>query len=209
MSGDSSHPARKISHQELKEFLADKREEVPAVTTRIVATEFSDVQPETVSNNLETLAKRGEICRLNDGNNILWWYPREQDEAGDIPYEDIVDDSIDYEEIQPEEVPRDIAEEIAHERLPYYRPRSFWTQIAGFSQLGIILSLGIVVLGFGEIAANPLGLTQASASLLLQLGMFSTLILCGVYTFANALDLLSAKGFVTEDPLPFIWKKMR
>lgn len=202
MSGDQGHPARKLDPEELKQYLAESKKDAPAVTRRIVAQDFSEVSPKTVSSNLQNLANSEEICRLNDGDVVLYWYPREQDEAGEIPANEIVDDSINYEQVEPTDVPRELAERIADEKLPYYRPRSFWSEIAGLSQLGIMTSLGLVILGFGGIVAGSLGLQQGTARLILQLGFYLALISVLTYSGSTLLETLAARGYVTKDPLP-------
>jgi hypothetical protein len=207
MSGDStdrSHPARKVNQEELKEFILEKHKTVPAVTTRIVAQEFSEVEPQTVNDNLKYLADDGEICRLNDGDVILWWYPRETDEAGEVPYGRLFDDSIDYNKIEPTEVPRDVAEEIALERLPFYRPGSLWSQTANLGQLGVMISLGLIVLGIGGATSETLGLQQATATGVLQLGFYVALISLGLYLVSLVLDMLAARGHIERDPFPII-----
>lgn len=207
MSGDqdrSSHPARKVDRQELKQFLADKREDVPALTSRVVAQEFSEVKPKTVKNNLEALADNEEICRFNDGDVLLWWYPRKIDDAGDVPHSEIFDDSIDYSDINPAEVPQEIAEEIASERIPYYRPRSFWSETKNIGQMGIMLSLGLIILGVGELVSSSLGLQQETAGLILQIGFFSAVFTTGIYVVILILDLLASYGYVSRDPFPVL-----
>jgi len=207
MSGDSSrenHPARKVDQEELKKYLAEKRESIPALTNRIVAREFSDVTPQTVKDNLEDLAENNEICRHNDGDVILYWYPREGEEGGDVQYSEIIDDSIDYSEIEPEKVPRELAEEIASERLLYYQPRTQWTQIKGISQLGIMVSLGLVILGIGEVVSGSLGLQQETAVLILRGGFVLALLTTAAYVISLFLDFLASKGVVSEEPFPWL-----
>lgn len=207
MSGDQDgggHPARKVDQEELKQFLVEKREVVPAVTTRIVAQEFSEVKPQTVNDNLETLAGNEEICRLNDGDVILWWYPREEDEAGDVPYSELLDDSVDYDEIDPKEVPRELAEEIALERLPFYRPRSLWSKTANFGQLGIMVSLGLIILGIGGAVSGTLGLQQGTAALILQSGFYVALLSLGIYLVSMVLEILAVRDYISRDPFPMV-----
>jgi hypothetical protein len=209
MSGDSntdSHPARKVNLDELKQFLVEKREDVPAVTTRIVADEFSEVKPGTVHNNLKSLSDDEKICRLNDGDVVLWWYPRECDEAGDVPYNELVEDTVDYSEVDPKEVPRDLAEKIATERLPFYRPQSLWSNTANLGQVGIMISLGLIILGFGVLVSGTLGLNQQAGALIFRSGFYVALLSLGVYLVSLVLDILTAWGYVSRDPFPWIRK---
>jgi len=211
MAGDSStdtnHPARKLNPEELKQFLAEKRETVPAITKRIAAQEFSHVDPQTVRTNLNELADNNEICRYNDGDVVLYWYPRAGDDAGDVPSEDVFDDSIDYSEIEPRDVPKDVAEEVAMERLPYYHPGSFWRDIANVAQLGIMFSFGMIILGIGELVSRSFGLQQRTASLVLQWGFYVALFTTAVYAASMLLDVLASWGYVSRDPYPKLRKR--
>lgn len=205
MSGDkdpNTHPARKVNPEELKQLVAEKNETVPAVTRRMMAPEFPDAEPVTVGQNLDDLASSGELCRFNDGDVKLWWYPREDDETGSIPYEEFVDDSIDYSEIEPEDVPRELAEEIAFEKLPYYDPGSLWRDIARATHLGFILALGLVILGLSGVVAGSLGLSQSLATSVFQLGIVVALSTTVIYTAATFLDILASQDYVDRDPFP-------
>jgi len=204
MSGDYSvdgHPARKVDHTEVKQILAEKREDVPAVTKRVMATEFPDVTPQTVKDNLDALADNEEICRFNDGDIFLYWYPREHENAGDIPYSEVLDDSIEYNEIDPTKVPIKIAEEIATERLPYYRPRSLWSETAGSFQLGIMFSFGLIILSIGELVSGTFGLSENTSAVILQIGFILAVLTTILYTVSVLLDVLAARGYVTRDPI--------
>jgi len=210
MSGDrdiNSHPARKVDPSELKRRVAEKNRTVPAVTRRMMALEFPDPEPATIGNNLDDLVDEGELCRFNDGDVKLWWYPRENDDAGTVPYEEFVDDSVDYSKVEPEEVPRDLAEEIASEKLPYYNPGSLWADIAGATQLGIFLALGLVIVGLGRIVSGSFGLTQRTAATVLQTGIYVALASTAIYTISSLLDLLASTERVNPDPYPELRQK--
>ena len=207
MSGDKdadTHPARKVDPEELKQLVAEKNETVPAVTRRMMAPKFPNAEPVTVGQNLDDLANGGELCRFNDGDVKLWWYPRESGETGSIPYEEFVDDSIDYGEIEPGDVPRDLAEEIAFENLPYYDPGSLWDDIARATHFGFIIALGLIILGLSGVVAGSLGLSQPVATLIFQFGIVVALFTTGIYTIATLLDVLSKQGYVNRDPFPKI-----
>lgn len=203
MSGDStdSHPARKIDRDELKGTLGELNEDVPALTRRVLAAEFPEVEPQTVGNNLDDLAEDGEICRFNDGNTKLYWYPREIDEGGTVEYSELIDDSIDWEEVDVTTVPKEVAQDIAAERLPYYRPRSFWTQTTYVSQLGVMIAFGMVILGIGGLVGGTLGLGQNTAARIFQAGLWISLFAMIGYVISLVLDNLAAKGHVPVDPL--------
>lgn len=202
MSGDStdSHPARKIDRDELKGKLGELNEDVPALTRRVLATEFPEVEPQTVGNNLDDLAEDEEICRFNDGNTKLYWYPREGDEGGTVEYSELIDDSIDWEEVDVTTVPKEVAQEIAAERLPYYRPRSFWTQTTYASQLGVMIAFGLVILGIGGLVGGTLGLGQNTAAQLFRWGLILALLAMIGYIISIVLDSLAAQGHVPVDP---------
>ncbi|WP_396614047.1 hypothetical protein ACH9L7_19855 (plasmid) [Haloferax sp. S1W] len=203
MSGDStdSHPARKIDRGELKGELGELNEDVPALTRRVLATEFPEVEPQTVGNNLDDLAEGGEICRFNDGNTKLYWYPRERDEGGTVKYSELIDDSIDWGEIDVTTVPKEVAQEIAAERLPYYQPRSFWTQTTYASQLGVMIAFGMVILGIGGLVGGTLGLGQNTAARIFQAGLWLSLFAMIGFVISLALDNLAAQDRVPVDPL--------
>lgn len=202
MSGDSddSHPARKIDLDELKGTLGKLNQDVPALTRRVLAAEFPDVEPQTVGKNLDRLAEDGEICRFNDGNTKVYWCPREDDESGTVEYSELIDDSIEWEEINVTTVPKEIAQEIAAERLPYYQPRSFWTQTTYASQLGVMIAFGMVILGIGGLVGGTLGLGQNAAARIFQLGLWLSLFAMIGYVISMALDNLAARGRVPVDP---------
>lgn len=205
MSGDkaaNTHPARKVDLEELKQVVLEKHREVPAVTRRMVAPEFPEVDPSTVGQNLDDLVDADELCRFNDGDVKLWWYPRENEEGGSVSYNELFDDSVDFDEVEPEMVPRDLAEEIAYEKLPYYDPGSLWRDIARAIQPGIMLSLGLVIAGFGGALSGSFGLSQETYFLMLQLGVVAALFTTGVYVVAAVLDILASQEHISRDPFP-------
>jgi len=202
LSADTGHPARKLDPAELKQFLAEKRETVPAITKRIAAQKFSHVEPQTVRTNLNKLADNNEICRYNDGDVVLYWYPRETDDAGDVPHEDVFDDSVDYSEIEPGEVPRDTAEEIALARLPYYQPGSLWRDFASIFQFGIMFSFGVMFLGIGELVSSSFGLQETMASMILRGGFYLSVVTTTLYVVSVLLDVLASWGYISRDPYP-------
>lgn len=205
MSGDkeaNTHPARKVDPEELKHLVAEKNKTIPAVTRRMMAPEFPDAEPVTVGQNLDDLASSGELCRFNDGDVKLWWYPRESDEVGSVPYEEFVDDSIDYSEVKPGDVPPELAEEISFEKLPYYDPGSLWDDIARATHFGFIISLALIILGLSGLLTSSVGLSQPLAASALELGIVVALFTAGVYTMATFLDLLASREYVDRDPFP-------
>lgn len=199
MSGDS-HPARKLDQGELLKVLAELNQDVPALRSNVVAQEFSDIDPQTVRNNLDALADEDKICRFNDGDSKFYWIPRHEDEQGTIEYSELIDDSIDWEDIDISAVPAHIAEDIASERLPYYRPRSFWSKVINICQLGVIASFGVVVLGIGALVGGTLGVEQDTGALLFGYGLrFSLVFLIG-YVGSTILDYLAAQGRISKYP---------
>ncbi|MFC4449458.1 hypothetical protein [Halorussus aquaticus] len=204
MSGDfdSSHPARKIDPKELKEVLKERNKDVPAVTRRVVAQEFPNVEPDTVSNNLERLVQSNELCKFNDGDINVYWYPRTDDEGGTTRYSELLDDSIDWDEVEISSVPEDTAEEIASKRLPYYRPQNFWTRTTYFSQLGVMVAFGLVLLGIGGLVGGTLGLGQKAGAQIFRWGLYLSLVAMLGYIVSVVLDNLATRGYVTKDPVP-------
>ncbi|KAB1192419.1 hypothetical protein GJR96_02760 [Haloferax sp. MBLA0076] len=202
MSGDSTdtHPARKIDREELKHKLGELNEDVPALTRRVLATEFPEVEPQTVGNNLDDLAEDEEICRFNDGNTKLYWYPRRHDEGGTVTYSELIDESIDWEEIDMTTIPKEVAQEIAAERLPYYQPRSFWTQTTHASQLGVMIAFGMVILGIGGLVGGTLGLGQSTAAGIFQAGLWLSLFAMVGFVVSIVLDNLAAQGHLPVNP---------
>ncbi|SDY86355.1 hypothetical protein [Halopenitus persicus] len=205
MTGDSdsySHPARKVDLEELKQVAVEKHRKVPAVTRRMVAPEFPEVDPATIGQNLDDLVDADEIRRFNDGDVKLWWYPRENEEGGSVSYNELFDDSIDFDEIEPEMVPRDLAKEIAYEKLPYYDPGSLWRDIARATQSGIMFSLGLIIAAFGGAISGSFGLTEETYLLVLQLGVVGALFTTGIYVAAAVLDILASREHISRDPFP-------
>lgn len=203
MSGDfdDSHPARKVRPEELVSILKKRNEDVPAVTNSVIAQEFPEVKPQTVRNNLDDLADEGEICRFSDGNTKVFWYPRTEDEGGTTKYSELIDDSIDWEAADVNLVPEEIAEEIASERLPYYRPQSFWSRMTHTSQLGVMVSFGLVILGIGGLVGDSLGIGQEASAQIFRSGLYFSLISMSGYILSIILDNLAARGHVTKDPI--------
>jgi hypothetical protein len=202
MSGDIdySHPARKIDLNELIEVLAELNETTPALRAPTVAQKFPEVDPQTVRNNLDYLAEAGDICRFNDGDSKFYWFPREEDEAGTVTYNEVMDDSIDWKEVDVSTIPVDVAEEIAEERLPYYRTRSFWSKGIGLGQVGIIGSFGVVILGIGGLVGGTLGVGQAIGALLFRVGLISAVIFLVIYSISSGLDYLAGQGTISKGP---------
>lgn len=202
MSGDTddSHPARKINRDELMEHLAKRNEKVPALTTRVISADFPEVGLQAVRNNLNQLVGEGEICMFDDGDTKVYWVPREKDEGGAVEYSELVNDSIDWNEFDVTTVPKDVAEEIADERLPYYRPRSFWSQTTYVSQLGVMIAFGLVILGIGGLVGGTLGLGQNAAAWMFQSGLWLSLFAMIGYVISGVLDELAARDRVPVDP---------
>lgn len=205
MSGDqgNSHPARKIDHRELKKTLAEYNQKVPAVRSNVIAQEFSDVDPQTIRNNLDDLADSKDICRFNDGDSKFYWFPRNNDERGSVEYSEIVDDSVDWEEIDTSKVPTNIAEEIATNRLPYYRPRSFWSKIINFCQFGVMAAFGLVILGLGGIVDGTLGMNQEMGVILFNNGLRLSLVFLIGYVVSLGLDHLASEERIPKSPSYF------
>lgn len=205
MSGDQgeTHPARKVDPIELKKTLAEYNQKVPAVRSNVIAQEFSDVDPQTIRNNLDDLADSKDICRFNDGDSKFYWFPRNDDEHGSVEYSDIVDDSIDWDEIDISKIPTEIAEEIATNRLTYYRPRSFWSKIVNFCQIGVMATFGLVILGLGGILGSTLGIEQEMGVILFNNGLRLTLVFLIGYVVSLGLDHLAAKERIPKSPSCF------
>lgn len=203
MSGDidPSHPARQVDLDRLKRELAKRNEKVPAITARGLSTDYPvDHKQQALGNNLEDLADEGEICSFFDGHVNIYWIPRDSEEGGKMSYSELLDDSIDWDEIDVNDVPLDVAKEIASERVPFYRPRSFWSTMRDFSQIGIIAAFGLVVLGLGGLVAGSFGLGQNTSALILQWGLrLSLLALLGWVVFM-ILEILASQGRVPIDP---------
>lgn len=208
MSGDfdDSHPARKIDPGELIKVLAERNKDVPAVTRSVIATSFPQAQPQTVSDNLDSLAEAESICMFHDGNNKVYWVPREDEGGGIVDYSEVLDDSIDWDDIEAAEVPTDKAEEIASERLKYYRPRSFWTNMTNYAQMVVFSSFGLVILGIGGLLADTLGMAQSTAAILYTVGIWAALFGLIGYLISLILDNLAHWGYVPKDPKPYLKK---
>lgn len=200
MSGDS-HPARKVNKDELKSLLKKRNEEVPALTTRAIAMEFPEVKSQSVGNNLDDLADAGEIRRFSDGDIRVWWYPRPGEEGGTIRHSELVDDSIDWDEVDANMVPREIAEEIVSERLPHYYERTFWNRAIHACQLGIMASFGLVILGIGGLVGGTLGIGQEAGAQVFGAGLYLSLFAMIGYIASIILDNLAKKGHVTKNPI--------
>lgn len=206
MSGDidDSHPARKVDKEDLIELLAKRNEVVPALTSREINKEFPLVDDQTVRNNLDELAE-DEIIRMhNDGNVKLYWVPREGEEGGVVERSELYDDSIDWEDVDVTKVPTDKAEEIATERLKYYKPRSFWTIWTDFFQIALIASFGLVILGIGGVVADTYGLGQGISVILFELGIWALFGSLLGYLLSVISDFLAQRGTVPKDPMPQI-----
>lgn len=211
MSGENSnkdesphHPARKVDHDDLKQVLAETMQEVPSPTTRIIGQKFSNVEPDTVKNNLEELADKKEVCRHSDGHVVLWWVPRDEEEGGDISIEQVLDDSVDYDRIDPDEVPHDVAESIAEARIPFFTPLSFWSVAADIALRGLILSLALVFLGIGEAIVGNFGLDRNLALAIAEYSAWAAIITAVTYLLSQVLHALSMRGHITKNPLPVI-----
>lgn len=212
MSGDysgGSHPARKVDREELKRVLAWKNEDLPAVTKSAIAPSFSNVEPQTVKDNLDALAENEEICRCNDGSVVLYWYPREGDEAGEVQLEDVLDDSIDYSDVDPEDVPLELAEEIASERIPFYRPRSLYSNVISICQLALVSAFGLVVLGIGGLVSDSVGLSQQTATAIFVTGFGLAVLTTLVYAVSMVFEVLAQWGYIAKDPRPWLRKHLQ
>lgn len=203
MSGDidPSHPARRVDLDQLKRELAKRNEKVPAITARGLSTDYPvDHKQQTLGNNLDDLADDGEICNFFDGHVNVYWIPRESEEGGKITYSELLDDSIDWDNVDVNSVPLEVAKEIASERIPFYRPRSFWSLLRDSSQIGIIAAFALVVLGLGGLVAGSFGLGQITAALILQWGLRLSLLALLSWIIFMVLEILAAQGRVPIDP---------
>lgn len=199
---DPSHPARKVDPENLKKVLAKRNETVPAITARGLAADYpADRKQQTLGDNLDRLSKAGEVCKFNDGDVNLYWMPRRGDDGGTVTYSELLDDSIDWNDIDIHRVPMNVAKKMASERLPFYSPRTFWTMMREFSELGILATFGLVVLGIGGLIGNSYGLSQNSAAQILQWGINLAFIMLIFWLIFTVLDILSARGRVPIDPL--------
>jgi hypothetical protein len=211
MSGDSNgstnaeaHPARKIDKDELKQLIAERRDVAPVLTTSMVNMELPDAGQQAIRDNLNALADEGELCRANDGNVNLYWIPRKTDTGGDVVMSDILNPSMDYNRIDPSQVPTEIAEQIAESQLPYYSKQTFWSMVSRWNKTGIIIALGFVILGIaGSVSetANPI---NGIAIPLLNWGFDFGYIFIGLYAASQILHLLSTEGYVPESPLSML-----
>lgn len=200
MSGDS-HPARKIDKDELKSLLKKRNEDVPALTTRAIAMEFPEVESQSVGNNLDDLADADEIRRFSDGNIRVWWYPRPGEAGGTIRHGELVDDSINWDEVDISTVPNEIAEEIASERLPQYHERTFWNRTIHACQLGIMVSFGLVILGIGGLVGGTLGIEQGTGAQIFRIGLYLSLFAMIGYVSSIIFLNLAMRGYITKNPI--------
>ncbi|MGM0604038.1 MAG: hypothetical protein ACQETB_00035 [Halobacteriota archaeon] len=113
-------PAQKATDEEVLEALEGVTSglDVPAVPTALVAAELP-IARQTVKRRLDDLAEEGLVASLATGQGRIWWLP---DGVGGYVDPAAIDRPI--EEIDPYEIPPDVAREIAETRLPEFKPPS-------------------------------------------------------------------------------------
>lgn len=111
-------PALKATDEDLLEAveLVTETLEVPAVPTGLIAAELP-IKRQTVKRRLDDLADEGRVASLATGQGRIWWLPE-----GTGGYVDPAALEEPLQDIDPYDIPPDVARQIAEERLPEFQP---------------------------------------------------------------------------------------
>lgn len=122
--------------------------EAPAVPTSQVAAELP-IARQTVKRRLDDLASAGRVASLSTGQGRIWWIP--EGEGGHVD-PSAMDGPVDVADIDPYDIPPELARDIAAERVPGYDPpTTFWERVYGWSDgraddVVTVVAIGLVVL---------------------------------------------------------------
>jgi hypothetical protein len=113
-----------------------------------------------VRNRMGALAEEGTVGQTKVGRPYVWWIPDEDLEAGIVDLTDL-NDSIDFNEIDPEKVPTDIAREIGETNVEAWKPPNYWESYIEEAEEFQSASSAFIILGIGT-AVIPILVNQLS-----------------------------------------------
>lgn len=125
-------PAQKATDEDLLAALerVTERLEAPAVPTSEIAAELP-IARQTVKRRLDDLAADGRVASLATGQGRIWWLA--DGEGGHVDSA-VLERPVDLESIDPYDIPPDLAEEIAAERVAGFDPpETGWQRLYAWS----------------------------------------------------------------------------
>jgi len=151
------------------------------------------VSAQTVRKRMRALAEEGTIGQTKVGRSYVWWIPEGDLEAGIVDFTDL-NDSIDFDEIDPEKVPTEIAREIGETNVEAWKPPDYWESHIEEGENILSASSGFIILGIGT-AVIPVLVDQLSPySEQIQLG--SGLFLLAGLGFGMVTAVLMGYGYL-------------
>lgn len=153
-------PAQKTTDEELLEAIerVTAMLDAPAVPTAQIAAELP-IKRQTAKRRLDDLADEGRVASLSTGQGHIWWLP-----DGEGGYVDPAALDHPIEAIDPNDVPPEVARDIAEKRLPELQPpETIWERLHewGTGRADDVVGLfGVSVLFFvlpepGVLATEP------------------------------------------------------
>ena len=144
----NTKPALKATDEDLLEALERVIEtlDAPAVPTGQVAAELP-IERQTVKRRLDDLAEDGNVASLATGQGRIWWLPE-----GEGGYVDPAALEHSVEQIDPYDVPRPLAREIAEKRLPEFQPpETVWERMRAWGtgradDVVALIGIGVLLL---------------------------------------------------------------
>ncbi|WP_135830089.1 hypothetical protein [Halorussus halobius] len=212
-SASSDPPAQKATDEEVLAAVerVSRGLDAPAVPTSQVAAELP-IARQTVKRRLDDLADEGRIASLATGQGRIWWLP--DGEGGHVDPA-ALDRPFDVGEVDPHDVPPELAREIATERLPEFGPpETFWERLYDWSDgraddVVTLVAVALVVLaaptpGLFEDRLLSLGVGVGLVDLLGLLALAGGALVgvaTGLARIAGGLGRRAAdRGYVPDDP---------
>lgn len=141
-------PNQKITKEEVREAVIAICEERKAPVVRsedIAELEWVSVGRQAINNHLNTLEEENEISSLSVGRGAVWWVSESDFEADEVAVT-----SIDWENMDPAEIPDDLVKQRPEVDDPTYWESMMenWATVAG--GVSFIFLFGLIVLVMDE-----------------------------------------------------------
>ncbi len=208
---ESGRPnAQQVTTAEILATISESvtRTGAPVAATRDIAEQLP-IKQQTVRRRLKRLAEHEEIGTLDTGGGRVWWLPEDDESGGEVDTEFLKADSIDYDQLDPANVPPSIAMEIAAERLPEYQQPTFWDRAKKDGQLGLTVGGGAVILGLSAVLFG----WEVLASPVLEIAIALGFLVGAAGVLAMVLGIIGAQleklGLAPEEPFDGMWESLQ
>lgn len=195
-------PALKATDEELLASVERVCETVdaPAAPTGLVAAELP-IKRQTVKRRLDDLAESGDVAALATGQGHIWWLP--EGEGGYVDPGALAQTTAN---IDPHDIPPDLAREIAEKRLPEFQPpETVWERLRAWGtgradDVIAVIGLGLVLLVLPStgLLADELATIGIGLGLIDALGVVALSVALLVAVLAGAARAAGALGMAAR-----------